>query len=79
MTIEELVKNYFKKSYEEQLEIQSRVLTDIIEIMEGEHISYSSVDKHLKILIQKAIQKEDYEIAEIFTRMRESLKIFIQD
>lgn len=79
MTIEKLVRNYFKKTEEERLKIQSRVLTDIIDIMEGEHISFDTVDRHLGILVERAVLKEDYELAEVFTKMKEQLKIFITE
>lgn len=77
MTIQQLVKNYFKKTEEQRLEIQSRVLADIIEIMEGEQISIDVIMKQLDILVKRAENREEYEIAEVFTKMMENIKLFI--
>jgi hypothetical protein len=76
--ITDLTKDYFKKTELEKLQIQSQVLDEFLEIIDENKLQYELVDKQVDDLIKKAISKEDYEVAELFSKIKSQIKRYME-
>ena len=72
--IELLTKDFFKKNKKEQELIERILCYDCMMVIRDNEISPELAEDNFNMIIQKAVDNDDYEVSEIFKRVQNKLK-----
>ena len=66
MNVGELTKGYFSKDETEKERVINRILSECLIEIEVGGVNQNRLKEHIKMLQQKAVDNEHYEVAEVF-------------
>lgn len=66
MNVGELTIGYFSKDETEKERVINRILAECLVEMQGGGVRQKRLEEHIKMLQQKAVDNEHYEVAEVF-------------
>lgn len=72
----ELTKDYFNKTTMEKELIHQKVLSDIMIIIQENELNILQVEQKLNELIQNSSDNEDYEVSELFLKVKEKILLY---